>query len=101
MKVVVLLHLEEDQEAVAGLLREHQVIAWSGFSLEGHGVGAQGWYGSVAPYRSRMSFTVVPAERADDLLAAVAGMSGLADPRHPVHALQLDIEKSANSGDAT
>ena len=39
MKVVVLLHLEDDEAAVAKLLKDHQVLAWSRLELEGHGAG--------------------------------------------------------------
>ncbi|MEQ9569655.1 MAG: hypothetical protein RLN75_05650 [Longimicrobiales bacterium] len=100
MKLIVLLYLEDDDPVVARLLADHGVLAWSRLTLEGHGAGLAGWYGSVAPYRSRMAFTVVPADRADDVLEAVAEMDGLADPRHPVHALQLEIERSVDSGSA-
>lgn len=100
MKLIVFLYLEDDDPRVARLLTDHGVLAWSRLTLEGHGAGLAGWYGSVAPFRSRMAFTVVPAERADDLLAAVGEMDGLADPRHPVHALQLEIERSVDSGPA-
>lgn len=100
MKLIVLLYLEDDDPVVARLLADHGVLAWSRLALEGHGAGLAGWYGSVAPYRSRMAFTVVPADRADDLLEAVAEMDGLADRRHPVHALQLEVERSVDSGSA-
>jgi hypothetical protein len=94
MKLVLLLYLEEDDAIVVRLLEEHGVSTWSRVALEGHGAGVAGWYGSVAPYRSRMVFTVVTTEGAAALVDAVATLEGLADPRHPVHALQLDVERS-------
>lgn len=98
MKMILLLHLEDDEARVSALLRDHGVMAWSRLPLEGHGAGAAGWYGEAAPYRSRMAFTVVPAERASALLDAVKSLDGLADPQHPVHALQLDVERCVDSG---
>ncbi len=100
MKLVVLLYLEDDDAVVARLLREHGASTWSRTPLEGHGAGLPGWLGTVAPYRSRMIFTLVDAERARALLAAVEVMDGLADPRNPVHALQLDVERSVASSRA-
>lgn len=99
MKMILLLHLEEDEDLVSRLLREHGVMAWSRLPLEGHGGGVAGWYGEAAPYRSRMAFTVVPADRADALMGAVGGLQGLADAAHPVHALQMPVERWADSTD--
>ena len=97
MKFIVLLYLEEDDVCVARLLAEHGVVAYSRLPLEGHGEGGPGWYGSAAPYASRMAFTVVPEERADDILRAVETCEGLADPNHPIHAVQLGVEASTTT----
>jgi hypothetical protein len=98
MKMILLLHLEDDDALVTRLLSEHGVMAWSRVPLEGHGSGATGWYGETAPYRSRMVFTVVPDERATDLMEAVKALTGLADSEHPVHALQMQVERCVDSG---
>jgi hypothetical protein len=95
MKLLLLVYLEDDDAVVADLLERHGVAAWSRLPLEGHGAGIAGWYRTVAPYRSRMAFSVVPAGRAADVLEAVTALEGLADPRHPVHAFQLDVERTA------
>lgn len=98
MKMILLLHLEDDEARVSELLKEHGVVAWSRLPLEGHGPGLAGWSGGgTSPYRSSMAFTVVPSARAQALLDAVEVLDGLADPRHPVHALQLDIERAVDS----
>lgn len=97
MKLLLLLYLEDDDVRVAHLLHEHGVLAWSRMPLEGHGAGLAGWYGAVSPYRSRMAFTLVPEDRAVALMDAVETLDGLADPRHPVHAVQLDIERTVDS----
>ncbi|HEX9886715.1 MAG TPA: hypothetical protein VGA70_09515 [Longimicrobiales bacterium] len=100
MKLIVLFVLEDDAPSLRRLLEEHSVVAFSELSVEGHGEGRPGWYGHVAPYRSRMIVTAVPAERAHDLMEVVRACAGCQDPRHPVHALQLDVEAVVRSGEA-
>ena len=98
-KMILLMYLEEDEPAVDRLLEEHRVTAFSRVNLEGHGGGRPvGWYGEVAPYRSRMVFTLVPEERAEELLEAVGRCSGCLDPRHPIHAVMLGVERAVASG---
>ena len=94
MKFIVLLYLEEDDACVEKLLERHGVAAYSRLSVEGHGEGGPGWYGSTSPYASQMAFTVVPEERAAEILAAVERCDGLADPNHPIHAIQLGVESA-------
>jgi len=99
MKLIMLLYLEDDEACVARMLKEHGVVAYSRLPLEGHGAGMAGWYGSTAPFASRMVFTMVPEPRARALLDAVADCGDqLADPRHPIHAIQLAVEATADSG---
>lgn len=96
-KMMMLLYLEDDDTRVTQLLTEHGVMAWSRIPLDGYGPGMAGWYGTVAPFRSRMAFTVVPDDRVDLLLEAVRDLDGLADPKHPVHALVMPVEATAQS----
>ena len=99
MKLIMLLYLEDDEPVVDRLLEEHRVAAFSRLPLEGHGAGVPaGWYGEISPYRSKMVFTFVPAEGAEDLMGAVRDASGLQDPRHPIHAVQVAVEGMAHSG---
>jgi hypothetical protein len=100
LKMMMLLHLEDDDARVKELLTEHGVMAWSRVPLDGYGPGFTGWYGTVAPYRSRMTFTLVPGDRTEALLGAVRELDGLADPRHPVHAYVMPVEAQASSGAA-
>ena len=98
MKLVALLYLEEDNPSVAKLLEQHGVMAYSRLPLEGHGAGMKGWLGNVAPYQSHMAFALLPAEKAEELMEAVAKCDGCLDPSHPIHALQVDVEKAVASG---
>ncbi|MDH5589568.1 MAG: hypothetical protein OEZ65_05315 [Gemmatimonadota bacterium] len=98
MKLVILLYLEDDQAVVEKILHDHGVQAFSSLPVTGHGAGAAGWYGQVAPYASRMTFTLIPEARAGELLDAVKTAQGLQDPAHPLHALQVDVEKAVDSG---
>ena len=98
MKLVALLYLEEDDPSVVKLLKEHGVMAYSRLPLEGYGAGMKGWLGDVAPYQSHMAFALLPAEKAEELMGAVAKCDRCLDPRHPIHALQVDVEKAVESG---
>jgi len=98
MKLVFLMYLEEDDAAVQEMLRRQKVATWSGVSLEGHATGTTGWYGDVAPYRSRMVFSVMPAPQAEELMEAVANCTACQDKAHPLRALQVDVERAVNSG---
>ncbi|NIP58657.1 MAG: hypothetical protein GWM92_10210 [Gemmatimonadetes bacterium] len=98
MKMVVLMYLEDDEEVVTDLLADEGVVAFSRMKMEGHGEGGPGWYGGVAPYRSRMVFAVVGDRCAGRLLGAVRSLGGTADPDHPVRAVEIALEETAASG---
>lgn len=98
MKIIVLLYLEEDQKCVTRFLKENGVMAYSQLPVEGHGSGVAGWYGAAAPYASRMAFTIVPEAQAQAILQAVEGCNGVADARHPIHAIQMGVEAAVDSG---
>lgn len=97
MKLVFLMCLEDDEAVVLRLLEAHHVAVHSRLPVEGHGDGLQGWTGEVAPYRSRLLFTVVPADRAAALLEAVSRLDTVSDEGHPVHAWQVDVEAATAS----
>ena len=98
MKLVILMHLEDDAEGVEQLLAQHEVAVYSELPVLGHGDGAQGWYGEVAPYRSRMLLAFLKEEKAGELVAAVERCTVCKHPQHPVHAWVVDVERSAISG---
>ena len=101
MKLIMLLVLEDDAPAVRDLLESHAVTAFSELPVEGHGQGRHGWYGDTAPFRSRMIFTAVPAERAQEIMDSVRACTECLHPQHPIHALQLDVEAVVRSGQAS
>lgn len=98
MKLVVLMYLDDDGPQVEKLLKAHQVAAYSELPVTGHGLGTAGWYGTVAPYQSRMLIAFLSAEKADELVAAVDRCTGCSDPRHPIHAWVMAVEKAVASG---
>ena len=98
MKLVFFMYLEDDQPHVMQLLQKHDVVVYSHLPIEGHGPGIRGWYGEVAPYASRLTFTILPDDKARALLEAVADCPECEDPSHPVHAMQVDVEAAARSG---
>lgn len=98
MKLIVLMYLEEDAENVRRLLASHDVVAYSELPVEGRGMGTAGWYGRVAPFRSRMLIAFLPAPKAKELLVAVDTCTGCTDPERPIHAWLMDVEASVTSG---
>jgi len=98
MKAVILMYLEDDSKGVQKLLADHDVSTYSQLPVEGHGVGTAGWYGKVAPFRSRMLLAFVAAAKADEFLSAVRTCTGCVDRGRPIHAWQMDVEKSVTSG---
>ncbi len=83
MKLLILLYLEDDEAVVNRLLEEKGINAFSRLPVEGHGAGiATGWYGQIAPYRSRLIFSIVPADDARAVLEAAKGPE-VADNRGP------------------
>lgn len=94
MKLVILSLLEDDVEMLHALLREHGVVVYSELPVEGRGAGMTGWYGEIAPYRSRMVLSFMPAAEAGALLDAVAACTECKDHRHPVRAWMVDVERA-------
>ena len=101
MKMILLMYLEDDDVTVRRLLETEGVGGYSVLPLEGHGEGKAGWYGVVPAYRSRMAFAVVTPERAEGLMKAVSKCTGCSDPAHPIHAIQVDVEKTMASAVST
>jgi hypothetical protein len=98
MKLLILMHLEDDKDGVDRLLVEHEVAAYSELPVEGHGAGTVGWYGKVAPYESRMRLAFLAADKAAELVEAVEACTNCKDARHPIRAWVVDVEKSVVSG---
>ena len=101
MKAVILMYLEDDSKGVETLLSDHEVSAYSELPVEGHGLGTAGWYGKVAPFRSRMLLAFLSAAKAEELLVAVGNCKGCVDREHPIHAWMVDVEKAVTSGAST
>lgn len=96
-KLLLLMYLEDDQACVDRVLADQGVTTYSRLSMEGVVPGASsGWYGVTSPYQSRLILAHVPAERAGAVMAAVSECRGVEDPRHPIRALQLAVERSAS-----
>ena len=98
MKLVFLMYLEDDESLVERLLHDAGIGSYSRLPLEGHSSGIPGWFGEVPAYRSSLVFAVLPADRAERLMDAVASSNGVQDATHPIHAMQVDVEKAVASG---
>ena len=99
MKLVILMFLEDDSDCAEALLADHGVIAYSEVQVEGRGHGSAGWYGEVAPFRSRMVMAFLPSGQAEELTEAVRMCTGRKDPGHPIRAWQVNVERAVSSGD--
>lgn len=94
MKLTILMYLEEDDSCVERLLKDSKIEAYSRLPVEGRGPGAEtGWYGEIAPYQSRLIMAVVHDDAAEALMRAVAECTEVQDPRHPIRAVSLDVER--------
>lgn len=94
MKLVLLMYLEEDDRCVGRLLKDANVEAYSRLPVEGHVPGGTGgWYGTTAPYHSRMIMSILPDDHARLLVEAVGECTGVKDPRHPIRAAMLNVEE--------
>ena len=99
MKLVIMMFLEDDSECAEGILAAHGVTAYSELPVQGRGGGAAGWYGEVAPFRSRMIMTFLPVGLAEELTEAVRMCQERKDPGHPIRAWQVNVERAVSSGD--
>lgn len=94
MKLVLLMYLKDDEKCVARLLKDKAIDTYSRLPLEGHGPGsASGWSGEIQPYESQLVMSVLPDEQAAALLDAISQCTGVQDPRHPIRAALLDVER--------
>ena len=96
MKLVILMYLETDEKCVERLITRQRITTFTRLSAEGVREGdAPGWYGTSAPYRSRLIMSFLAEDAAERLLRAVNDCRDMQDPRHPVRAMQLDVERTA------
>lgn len=97
MKLVLLFYLEEDGPAVAKLLSDQGVTAYSRLPVEGHGLGeGGGWYGDVATHNSKMILAVLGDEKADALTDALKALP-VRDAGHPIHLARMSLEEWIHS----
>lgn len=96
MKLVILMYLETDRKCVERLVAEQKVPVFTRLPVEGVAAGKPGgWYGTAAPYRSEMIMAFLEGAAATQLLAAVNACRDMEDPRHPIRAMQLNVEATA------
>ena len=96
MKLIVLMYLETDRKCVERLVAEQKIPVFTRLPVEGIAAGgAGGWYGTAAPYRSEMVMSFLEDAAATELLAAVSACRDIEDPRHPIRAMQLNVEATA------
>ncbi|HET9984540.1 MAG TPA: hypothetical protein VFQ38_13170 [Longimicrobiales bacterium] len=93
MKLVMIVYSGPDRRLVPALLDEHHAGGWTELS-QAHGAGSTGrrdgsraWPGDAAVY-----FSIVPAERADELSEALRDEAARRGAGERLHAAVLPIE---------
>jgi len=98
MKLVLLMYLREDARLVAKLLQTEGITAWSRLEAQGWTPGLPSpWSGGATPSDAEFVVTLLPEDRAESLMRSVDTCEGCADPRHPIHAVELDVTKVSTS----
>lgn len=97
MRIVMLMYLEEDAGRVADLLRSREIVAFTRLEAEGWTASLPSpWSGATTPFRSELLLTLVPEDRAAELMQAVADCA-CANVRHPVHGVELAVARTETS----
>lgn len=93
MKLVMIIYSGHDRRLVPALLEEHHAGGWTelapvhGTGSTGRREGSRAWPGDAEVY-----FSIVPAERADELSAALRDEAARLAAGERLHAAVLPIE---------
>jgi hypothetical protein len=98
-KLVVIMSIEEAAEPIRKLLTAAGVLVFSELAMTGFrklpaGGERDNWFAHAthATY-SHLIFTVVPAGKAEELLAAIRKESGAPGNASPIHAMLMNVEQ--------
>ncbi|UCG51333.1 MAG: hypothetical protein JSW58_14245 [Candidatus Latescibacterota bacterium] len=98
MKLIGVMSLEKEKDAIRKLFEKHGVQMFSEIGISGHTVSTieeYGWWpsdGDVAVY-STLCFAVISKYHADEIMNEISKLAEAEDSVHPIRAFQVDVEK--------
>jgi hypothetical protein len=98
MKLISIMSLRDERQAVRDLLASHEVKIYSETEILGHAtdsIARYGWFATPknVPEYSALYFAIVTDEEADAVFAEVAELSRANEGDHPVRAFLVPVEK--------
>lgn len=100
MKLIVVMSIEQHADELRRLFREHQVPVFSeteveGFRLHRDQNEGENWFSHRhVGVSSHVVFAFVEADKAGELMDAIAKRTREMDPTNPMRAFQLEVEKA-------
>lgn len=101
MKLVAVMSLDANRDALHRLYREREIQVFSEIDIKGYhhaqtpSAADVGWFGHAShPAYSTLTWAFLPKEQATNLLDAIADFNERTDPKHPVRAFQMPVDRS-------
>jgi len=101
MKLVAVMSLDADRDALHRLYREHEIQVFSEIDIKGYhhsqtpSAADVGWFGNTShPAYSTLTWAFLPGEQATKLLSAIEALNDRVDPKHPVRAFEMPVDRS-------
>lgn len=101
MKLVAVMSLDADRDALHRLYREHEIQVFSEIDIKGYhhsqtpSAAEVGWFGHAShPAYSTLTWAFLPKEQAKNLLDALAAFNERTNPKHPVRAFEMPVDRS-------
>lgn len=101
MKLVAVMSLDADRDALHRMYRNHEIEVFSEIDIKGYhhaqtpSAADVGWFGRTShPAYSTLTWAFLPAAQAADLLDAIAGFNRDTDPKHPIRAFEMPVDRS-------
>jgi len=101
MKLVAVMSLDANREALHRMYRKHEIQVFSEIDIKGYhhsqtpSAADVGWFGHAShPAYSTLTWAFLPAKQATDLLDSIAAFNQDTDPKHPVRAFEMPVDRS-------
>ncbi|PEN14322.1 hypothetical protein CRI94_04600 [Longibacter salinarum] len=101
MKLVAVMSLDSNREELHRMYREHSIQVFSEIDIRGYhhtqtpSAVDVGWFGHAShPAYSTLTWAFLPSDQAEHLLDAIAELNHETDPKHPVRAFEMPVDRS-------